>query len=66
MWTLGDGYYEIHCTSLSTLMLENFPKKGVLKNYRWQERVGEGRRRGFKGQDGRPVLWCSLRWRAQE
>lgn len=28
--------------------------------------MGKGRRRGFTGQDGRLVLWGSLRWRAHQ
>lgn len=52
MWKLGDGYYEIHYTSLSTLTFENFPNKGVLKNYRWRERVGRGEEEGLKDRLG--------------
>lgn len=47
MWKLGDGYYEIHYTSLSTLMFENFPNKRVLKKStggrrEWARGEGEG------------------------
>lgn len=53
MWKRGDGYYEIHYTCLSTRMLEIFPNKGILKNYRWRrEWAGEKKRVSRTGWEG--------------
>lgn len=53
---LGDGYFEIHHSTLSTFMFEIFHNKRVFKNT-WGGGPGRGRKRGLEGQDGRVVLW---------